>query len=522
MTEVFTHEFPLVLSGNDERRLRTRFDLAPDVYNALLAESLRRLQLMRESRTYRRAGHLRGDQRRRLFRQARRDFGLLPFDLYAWASRRVTPSWINDHLDTQTVRGLAERAIRATWEFQLGKRGRPRFKGRNQVDSIESQSNVHALRFREGRVLWRGLSLRAKFDPEDPYVRHALAARIKRIRIFRRRIGCAARYFVQLVCEGDPYRDSSRRLGSGLIGIDPGPRVFALAGSDWASRVDLAVDLSSAQRDVRLLERSIERKRRANNPRKFLRDGQVVQSPGGWRVSKSELRIRAKLNDIHRRTAARRRTLHGTLSNALLSLGNEFRIERNAFNAFQRRFGKSVNVAAPGEFVKRLTRKAANAGGKVALLPTLLRLSQTCHRCGSVQAKSLSQRVHNCSCGLGPVQRDIYSAVLATMTMFDPLGSIWRLDADQADRVWSGVGSRLPAASSPLSIQDFVSWAEEKAANGEPRFTGSFGITQLAGAKAATADEVRDVVGTNAEGPGESAWSAYAGSVSEVLFSERS
>jgi hypothetical protein len=41
------------------------------------------------------------------------------------------------------------------------------------------------------------------------------------------------------------------------------------------------------------------------------------------------------------------------------------------------------------------------------------KLSQFCHGCGKCLKKPLSQRWHQCACGVGPVQRDLYAAFLA-------------------------------------------------------------------------------------------------------------
>ena len=41
------------------------------------------------------------------------------------------------------------------------------------------------------------------------------------------------------------------------------------------------------------------------------------------------------------------------------------------------------------------------------------RLSQVCHHCACFEKKHLSRRWHRCECGIGPVQRDLYSAYLA-------------------------------------------------------------------------------------------------------------
>lgn len=516
MTQTFVHELPLVLSGDDERQLRIRFQLARDVYNALLGECLRRLHLMRESRLFQTACRTRNKEKRlRLVLKARKRFGLRPYDLNHWASVHITPSWITAHLDTQVVRALARRAFLSTWEYQLGIRGHPRFKGPNQIDSIEGQSNIHALRFRDDHVIWRGLSLRAICDVTDPYAKHALSSQIKYVRIVRRRIGRRPRYFAQLVCAGTPYVEPALKRGEGLVGIDPGPRIFAIAGAEWAARVDLASNSTRAQRKLRRLQRSMERKRRANNRGNYLTDGQSARGGRRWTVSRSERRVRAAFNEEFRRAREHRRSVHGALINALLSLGNDFRVERNSFGSFQRRFGRSVDSAAPGEFVSRLIRKAANAGGKVELLPRILRLSQVCHGCGGVKPKPLSQRVHRCACGIGPVQRDLYSAVLAMMTTFDPEGSTWRFDAEQAQSVWSGVGSHLSAASSPLTRQEFVSWARTKAAFDERDLIGPVPRTpRLADKDTARTDEAADDVGNDlAEGRGESVWSVQPGQI---------
>jgi putative transposase len=62
-------------------------------------------------------------------------------------------------------------------------------------------------------------------------------------------------------------------------------------------------------------------------------------------------------------------------------------------------------------FITTLSRKAASAGGQVALIDTrTTRLSQRCV-CGAVTKKPLSQRIHRCGCGVVE-DRDVFSAFL--------------------------------------------------------------------------------------------------------------
>src|SRR5215470_13045452 len=65
-------------------------------------------------------------------------------------------------------------------------------------------------------------------------------------------------------------------------------------------------------------------------------------------------------------------------------------------------------------FLEQLRRAVASTGGTLSEFSTnATKLSQYCHGCGNYVKKPLSQRWHHCPCGIGPVQRDLYSAWLA-------------------------------------------------------------------------------------------------------------
>jgi hypothetical protein len=65
-------------------------------------------------------------------------------------------------------------------------------------------------------------------------------------------------------------------------------------------------------------------------------------------------------------------------------------------------------------FIELLRRTVASTGGTLAEVPThSTKLSQFCHGCGHCVPKPLWQRWHECPCGIGPIQRDLYSAFLA-------------------------------------------------------------------------------------------------------------
>jgi hypothetical protein len=102
------------------------------------------------------------------------------------------------------------------------------------------------------------------------------------------------------------------------------------------------------------------------------------------------------------------------LVHEIIRTGSDIHIEKISYKGWQKKFGKSVGLRAPGMLVDHLRRTVAKTGGTLTEVPTrTTKLSQYCHGCRTYTKKPLSQRWHHCACGVGPVQRDLYSAFLA-------------------------------------------------------------------------------------------------------------
>jgi Putative transposase DNA-binding domain len=94
--------------------------------------------------------------------------------------------------------------------------------------------------------------------------------------------------------------------------------------------------------------------------------------------------------------------------------GTTIKIEALSYKAWQKQWGRSIGRGAPGMLVQMLRQKTQACGGQLIEFPTRgTRFSQCCHGCGTYTKKPLSQRIHQCICGVGPVDRDVYSAFLA-------------------------------------------------------------------------------------------------------------
>jgi hypothetical protein len=120
------------------------------------------------------------------------------------------------------------------------------------------------------------------------------------------------------------------------------------------------------------------------------------------------------LAELWRRYAARRKNALGKLANEILVHGTTIKIEALSYKVWQKHWGKSMGRGAPGMLVAMLRRKVEQCGGQLLEFPTKdTKCSQFCHGCGTYKKKPLCQRVHTCPCGVGPLDRDIYSAFLA-------------------------------------------------------------------------------------------------------------
>jgi len=412
-TPSFVTELPLVVSQANEGVLLSRLEAARQMYNALLGEALRRVKLIRQSKDFNKARSLKASnpERKALFKRAREQYDFSEYALHFY-STKIRNSWIAKHIDSNTAQKLATRAYKAMEKVLFGKSKKVRFKGKNQMDSVEGKSNKSGIKWKGENVEWGGLQLKALITNHDPVILHGLNSKVKYVRLVRRKISGRNRFYAQLVCEGKSFVKPKNTLGHGDVGLDLGPSTIAIVANDESHLKEFASELEFDAARVRRLQRKMDRSRRANNPDNFNANGTAKKGKKRWNSSNTYTKIRNSKANLERKLTAHRKSLHGELVNDILRTGDVFKLEKLSYKAFQKLFGKSVGKRAPGMFVSHLKSKAERAGGQVVEIPTYsTKLSQTC-QCGRVKKKSLSERIHKCECGV-VAQRDLYSAFLA-------------------------------------------------------------------------------------------------------------
>ena len=402
-----------MVSQANEGVLLSRLEAARQMYNALLGEAMRRVRLIRQSKDFNRARSLKSSnpERKVLFKRARERYEFSEYALHSY-STKLRHSWIGEHSDSNTTQKLATRAYKAVEKVLFGKAKKVRFKGKNQLDSVEGKSNKTGIRWKGDSVEWSGLKLECLITSNDPVILHGLNASVKYVRLVRRKVSGKNRFYAQLICNGKPFIKPKNSLGIGIVGLDLGPSTIAVVSDAEAHLKEFATELEFDTKAVRRLQRKMDRKRRSTNPDNFNPNGTTKKGKNEWNRSKTYLKVRNSKANLERKLAAHRKSLHGQLVNDTLRMGDVIKLEKLSYKAFQKLFGKSVGKRAPGMFVSHLRSKAERAGGRIVEIPTYnTKLSQTC-QCGRVKKKKLSERIHRCECGV-VAQRDLYSALLA-------------------------------------------------------------------------------------------------------------
>jgi hypothetical protein len=464
-TPTFLLELPLAVDAGQAKRLRAHFEAARCLYNTLLGEALKRLRHMRADPAWQEARAIpqaQKQERQEAFARLRQAYGFSEYALHAFA-KEANCAWIADHIDALMAQALATRAYHAVNQMCLGKAKKVRFRSKGRgLDSLENKWKKSGLRFvlqspeegNQGWLIWGKDRLSALIDWHDPVVHHGLRHRIKYARLVRRKASSpnaqgadvqGYRYYVQLILEGIPYQKPKHTIRTDVIGLDLGPSTIAIVSREGeAQLVPLCEELQPDARTKRRLERKLDRQRRTNNPHNYDEKGRIKKRGKQrlvWKNSKGYVATKRRLAHQERKLAAHRKSLHGRLVHEIVRAGNIIRIEKLSYRAWQIQFGKSVGLRAPGMLLDYLRRTVASTGGTLTEFPTrTTKLSQYCHGCGNYAKKPLSQRWHYCACGIGPVQRDLYSAWLAAH--LHPPDTIPSIAHDE----WEGADLRLRAA----------------------------------------------------------------------------
>jgi putative transposase len=391
----------------------------------------------------------------------------------------LKPRTGDNRLHVTMLHELASRAWTAFEGYLFGKssgpgrRGKPRRRPSRlpltTITTRSSEKNRGPIQFLDDRVEWRDgrgqkhrpLTLRAMVDWSDDVTRYALAKSedgtpvhaITQVRLGYRLIRGKRRWFAQLVLAGSPYR-KPRELASGSVGIDVGAKHIAVVAPDIEyheiiePNANVARSLCVQHASERRRARAQDRSRRATNPEAFDDKGRYREGKKVTVRSKRYHVLSAERREIARHTTETKRQQTNALANRLIVLGQEVKMENLSYCTWQAGgMGRSLAVSTPGALSAALQRAAAKYHRDIVLIDArAAKLSQRCHACGAFSKDAIrgaiASRMSTCSCGRPPVQRDLYSAFLASFC--DAQGTF---DATQAKAAWARMSKSLAVAA---------------------------------------------------------------------------
>lgn len=454
-TETCCLTLPLVLEKWQSDRLEKRFEIARQIYNTLLRFELNKLRCLEQSEEYSALQNeihsLYSEENqnkktlKKLYQQRkklREDAGFNEFTF----KKDMEPFYkhFKDNIGSKVaVHGIASQVWTAFSKLFYGNGKAVHFKRRGEIRSLQGysaagKSGGTEIMFRGSYVEWKGLKLPVKLDEKNAYETEMLQKRVKFCRILKKAGKNKPHWYLQLILEGKPAIKQNKHtgqpkhpVGKGAVGIDIGPQTIAYVSDTESKLMELAAGVKNIEHEKRLIQRKMDRSRRATNPENYAEDGTIKAGvPLHWTKSKRYLRLQSRLSLLQRQQAEIRKRQHTELANHLLSLGDRFYVEDMAWASLahrakktevsektgrikrKKRFGKSIGNKAPAMLILILKQKLISRGlsGEIKV-PTSVRASQFNHISGDYQKKPLSQRWNTMPDGRR-IQRDLYSAFL--------------------------------------------------------------------------------------------------------------
>ena len=440
---------PLKLEKWQEDRLDKRLEIARKIYNTLVNFELKKLRKLEANSDYialqeKLKETTNNTERKKLYKEIdklRKEAG---FTEYAFKSDvKAFYKVFNANIGSAVaVHGIAPQVWAAFDRLFYGNGKAVHFKRYGEINSLRGysvagKSGGVEIIYHETHIEWKGLKLPIKLDPDNDYEREMLQYRVKYCRIIRKPGRNKNHWYVQLSLEGKPAVKYDRNtgevrhpVGSGAVGIDIGPQTIAYASDTEVALKELADKVNNIEQK-RVLQRKLDRSRRATNPDNYAPDGTIRRGVKLTRnKSRKYLKCQKELAYIQRQQADIRKRQHNELANHLLILGDRFYVEDMEWPALthrakkteisektgkikrKKRFGKSVGNKAPASLIGLLDLKLKSRGlAGVIRVDTRVRASQYNHLSDDYRKKELRDRWNDMPDGRH-IQRDLYSAFL--------------------------------------------------------------------------------------------------------------
>jgi hypothetical protein len=194
-------------------------------------------------------------------------------------------------------------------------------------------------------------------------------------------------------------------------------------------RLELAPNVNKIDKELKRLQRKLDRQRRKNNKDNYNENGTIKKGIKlTWNKSKRYIKTQMQIKELFRKQTEIRKLDHNIMINWLITLGDKFYVETMNYKGLQskvketkkddkgkfkskKRFGKSLANKSPSMFLTILDNKLKFQDNQLNKIDTWkVKASQYNHIKDKYIKKELNERWNNFS-GF-KIQRDLYSAFL--------------------------------------------------------------------------------------------------------------
>jgi putative transposase len=184
------------------------------------------------------------------------------------------------------------------------------------------------------------------------------------------------------------------------IGIDVGlAHLLTLSNGEFVNPPHL---LEQHIKELRILQRKLDRQRRANNPNNFNEDGTIKKGARNWHLSNHMADTQKKIAKLHAKIKEQRWYFWHTITDELTKRFSYIALEDLTLDFMQQngRISRRTQDAAIGMFWRMLKNKAEERGVYLVWVNPKY-TSQTCAHCGAIDADNRkTQAEFQCvSCG---------------------------------------------------------------------------------------------------------------------------
>ena len=159
-------------------------------------------------------------------------------------------------LDSNTAQKLATRGFNAVEKIRKGKAKRVYFKKLGSMTSIEGKTNKSGILFRKEKdryvMKFGKIVIPVLVKENDVYAHEPLSDlnRISYCKIVRKIIRGKVKFYLQLTIKGVPPKKKNRKLGKGIVSIDPSLQMMAIVSHYRVLLAELAPNIQSIQDEI--------------------------------------------------------------------------------------------------------------------------------------------------------------------------------------------------------------------------------------------------------------------------------